>query len=324
MRRRALILAALGAPLAALAQSGRKARIGYLLATSLVEPPTAERRAFLDGLRELGYVPGKNVEIVYQSAQNAIEFVEDLCRDLVADKVDVIVVSGAISLLAAKRCTSKVPIVFMAVGDPIGIGAVSSLSRPEGNITGVSFISSELAGKRVQLIRDLLPAARRVAVLWDSRNANARAESEATLAALSRLGAASEPYPVASDHELTAALERIQASRPDALYVTFEGGIVASNRTLIAEFGRRRRLAVVSGWDFLTEAGALVSYAPNIPAMFRRSASYVDRILKGARPSQLPIEQASSVELVINLKTAREIGVTIPQEVLIRADRVIQ
>jgi putative ABC transport system substrate-binding protein len=324
MRRRALILAALGAPLAALAQSGRKARIGYLLATSLVEPPTAERRAFLDGLRELGYVPGKNVEIVYQSAQNAIEFVEDLCRDLVADKVDVIVVSGAISLLAAKRCTSKVPIVFMAVGDPIGIGAVSSLSRPEGNITGVSFISSELAGKRVQLIRDLLPAARRVAVLWDSRNANARAESEATLAALSRLGAASEPYPVASDHELTAALERIQASRPDALYVTFEGGIVASNRTLIAEFGRRRRLAVVSGWDFLTEAGALVSYAPNIPAMFRRSASYVDRILKGARPSQLPIEQASSVELVINLKTAREIGVTIPQEMLIRADRVIQ
>jgi putative ABC transport system substrate-binding protein len=161
-------------------------------------------------------------------------------------------------------------------------------------------------------------------VLWDSRNANARAESEATLAALSRLGAASEPYPVASDHELTAALERIQASRPDALYVTFEGGIVASNRTLIAEFGRRRRLAVVSGWDFLTEAGGLVSYAPNIPAMFRRSASYVDRILKGARPSQLPIEQASSVELVINLKTAREIGVTIPQEMLIRADRVIQ
>jgi putative ABC transport system substrate-binding protein len=324
MKRRALVLAALAAPLAALAQPARVPRVGYLLATSLVDPPSPERRAFLEGLRELGYVPGKNVEIVYQSAQDAIEFVEDLCRDLVADKVDVIVVSGAISLLAAKRCTSKVPIVFMAVGDPIGIGAVSSLSRPEGNITGVSFISSELAGKRVQLIRDLLPGARRVAVLWDSRNANARAESEATLAALSRLGAASEPYPVASDHELTAALERIQASRPDALYVTFEGGIVASNRTLIAEFGRRRRLAVVSGWDFLTEAGALVSYAPNIPAMFRRSASYVDRILKGARPSQLPIEQASSVELVINLKTAREIGVTIPQEMLIRADRVIQ
>ncbi len=258
------------------------------------------------------------------SAQNALEFVEDLCRDLVADKVDVIVVSGAISLLAAKRCTSKVPIVFMAVGDPVGMGAVKSLSRPEGNVTGVSFLSSELAGKRVQLIRDLLPAAKRVAVVWDSRNANARPESEATVAAAARLGLKAERYPVTSDAELRAALEGMRASRPDALYVTFEGGIVASNRTLIAEFGRRERLPIVSGWDFLTDAGGLISYAPNIPAMFRRSASYVDRILRGAKPSDLPIEQASSVELVINLRTAREIGVAIPQAMLIRADRVIQ
>lgn len=324
MKRRVVLMAAVGAPLAALGQAARVPRVGYLLATSLVEPPSPERRAFLDGLRELGYVPGRNVEIVYQAAQNAIEFVEDLCRDLVAQKVDVIAVSGAIALLAAKKCTATVPIVFMAVGDPVGVGAVASLSRPEGNITGVSFLSSELAAKRVQLIRDLLPAARRIALIWDSRNANARAESEAAVAAAARLGLKAEHYPLASDRELQTALERIRTARPDALYVTFEGGIVASNRTLIAQFGRRQRLPIVSGWDSLTEVGALVSYAPNLPAMFRRSASYVDRILKGAKPSDLPIEQASSVELVINLKTARELGIAVPQPMLIRADRVIE
>jgi len=325
VRRRAFLgLGAMALAPRALAQPARIPRVGYLLATSLIDPPSPERRAFLEGLRELGYVPGKNVEIVYQSAQNAIEFVEDLCRDLVAQKVDVIAVSGAIAVLAAKKCTATVPIVFMAVGDPVGIGAVASLSRPEGNITGVSFLSSELAAKRVQLIRDLLPAARRIAVIWDSRNANARAESEAAVAAAARLGLKAEHYPVASDGELQTALGRIRTARPDALYVTFEGGIVASNRTLIAEFGRRQRLPIVSGWDSLTEVGALVSYAPNLPAMFRRSASYVERILKGARPSDLPIEQASSVELVINLKTARELGIAIPQAMLIRADRVIQ
>lgn len=324
MKRRALLAAMLAAPLAALAQPARRRRVGYLLATSLTEVPSPERQAFLDGLRELGYVPGKNIEIVYQSAQNAVEFVEDLCRDMVKEGVDVIVVSGAISLLAAKRCTATVPIVFMAVGDPVGVGAVKSLSRPEGNITGVSFLSSELAGKRVQLVRDLVPGARRIALVWDSRNANARAESAATQAAAARLRLKAHPYPVASDRDLSAALARIRAVRPDALYVAFEGGIVASNRTLIAEFGRREHLPVVSGWSFLTEAGGLVSYAPSIPVMFRRSASYVDRILKGAKPSELPIEQASTVELVINLKTAREIGVEIPQSMLIRADRVIE
>lgn len=323
-RRVVLGFVALFLPLRTVGQSARRARIGYLLATSLSEPPSPERQAFLDGLRELGYVPGKNVEILYQPAQNALEFVEELCRDLVAEKVDVIVVSGAISLLAAKRCTATVPIVFMAAGDPVGIGAVASLSRPERNITGVSFLSSELAGKRVQLVRDLIPAARRLALVWDSRNANARAESAATVAAAASLGLKAERYPVASDAELRAALERIQSTRPDALYVAFEGGMVASNRTLIAEFGLRQRLPIVSGWGFLTDAGGLVSYAPNLPAMFRRSASYVDRILKGAKPSELPIEQASTVELVINMKTARQLGIAVPQAMLIRADRVIK
>jgi putative ABC transport system substrate-binding protein len=322
--RRRFLLVAL-APLAGMAAAQQRLpKIGYFLLPPLSDPPTRERQAFLDGLRELGYVPGKNIEIVYRSAENAEDFLDDICQDLLALKPDLIVVSGALATLAAKRATTTVPIVIQAVGDPVGIGAVRSLSRPEGNVTGVSFLSSELAGKRMQLIQDLLPGAKRVAVLWNSGNPNARVESVATLEAAKLLGISAEPYAVGSDAQLTRALEQIGASRPDALYVVFEGGLVAGNRSHIAEFGLRRRVPLISGWSVLTEAGALGSYAPDIPAMFRRSASYVHRILKGAKPSELPIEQASTVELVLNLKTAKALGVTVPLPVRVRADRVIE
>lgn len=299
-------------------------KIGYLLVQPLNEPPSRERQAFLDGLRDLGYVPGATVEIVYASAQNEPDFVDEVAHDLVQKRPDVIVVSGAIAVLAAKRATTDIPIVAMAIGDPVGFGAVRSLGRPEGNLTGVSFISSDLAGKRVQLIAELLPKAARIAVLWDSRNANARAESAATLTAIKQLGLAALPFSLNSEADLAGALDRIVKARPDALYVVFEGGTVAGRRTMIAEFGVRHRLPVVSGWSSLTEAGGLISYAPDIPALFRRSASYVDRLLKGASPQQLPFEQATTVELVINQKTAGALGVTIPQALLVRADRVIQ
>ena len=272
----------------------------------------------------MGYVAGKTIEIVYASAQNEQDFIDDVCRDLLGRKPDLIVVSGAIATLAAKKATASVPIVFMALGDPVGIGAVRSLARPGGNVTGVSFISSELAGKRVQLVKEMVPAAKRVAVLWDSRNANARAESDAALAAAASLQLKAEPIVLASDADLPRALNRLQANKPDLLYVAFEGGIVASNRTLIAEFGVRHRVPVVSGWSNLTEAGGLISYAPDIPAMFRRSASYVDRILRGAKPAALPVEQATTVELVVNARTAKALGIAIPREILLRTDRVIQ
>jgi len=327
MNRRDAVIAflALGVlPLGAGARSRRMARIGYLLLIPLSDPPSRERQAFLDGLREFGYVAGTNLEIVYRSAQNAEDFIDDVCQDLLAQKVDVIVTSGAISTLAAKKATRSVPVVMLAVGDPVGIGAVRSLARPEGNVTGVSFLSSELAPKRLQLIKELVPGATRVAVLWDSRNANAVAEVHATLAAAKRLAMQTDAYPLASDSELQRALQKIQASRPSALYVAFEGGLVAGNRTSIAEFGLRNRIPLVCGWSALTEAGGLLSYAPDIPALFRRAASYVDRILKGAKPSELPIEQASLVELVLNLKTAKALELKIPQSFLLRADRVIE
>jgi len=322
-RRRLLVL---GGALAALPAFGQQKvpRIGYLLLAPISDSPSRERQAFLDGLRELGYVPGRNVELIYRSAESEPEFLDEVCQDLLRQKVDVIVVSGAIATLAAKRATRSVPIVIQAVGDPVGIGAVRSLSRPEGNVTGISFISSELAGKRVELIRELVPAAKQVAVLWDKRNANARAEAEATQEAARHLGLASAPLALGSDAELRLAFERLRSRRPHALYVSFEGGLVASNRSSIAQFGLSERIPVVSGWSFLTEAGGLASYAPDIPSMFRRSASYVDRLLKGARPADLPIEQASTIELVVNARSARALGLKIPPAILARADRVIE
>ena len=319
-------LAALSALVAASSATGqaRMPRIGYLLLTPFSEAPTRERQAFLDGLREHGYVPGKNIEIIYRSAQNEAVFIDDVCRDLVAQKIDLLAVAGAIAVMAAKKCTSTVPVVMLALGDPIGIGAVRSLSRPEANLTGVTFISSELAGKRVELIRDLVPTAKRVAVLWDGRNPNARVESAVTFEAVKRIGMKAESLEVKSDADLRRWLGQLKTTRPDALYVAFEGGLVAENRTYLAEFALQERIPLISGWSFLTEAGGLVSYAPDIPSMYRRSASYVDRILKGAKPGDLPIEQADRVELVLNIKTAKSLGITVPQSVLVRADRVIQ
>lgn len=315
---------AVSLPRLSVAQQVRIPRVGYFLLPALSEPPSRERQAFLDGLRELGYVPGKNIEIVYRSAENAEDFLDDVCQDLLAQKPDLIVVNGALATLAVTRATRSVPIIFQAIGDPVGIGLVGSLSRPAGNVTGVSFISSELAGKRVQIIKDLVPRAKRIAVLWNSRNPNADAEYAATLDAAKGLGMRAEPHAVVDDAQLRRALDQIGSNRPDAFYVVFEGGLVATNRSTLAEFALQRRLPLVSGWSPLTEAGGLASYAPDLPAMFRRSASYVQRVLNGAKPSELPIEQASMVELVLNLKTAKTLGVTIPLPLRVRADRVIE
>lgn len=323
-RRRFLIgTIVLATSLRLLAQGVRVPRIGYLLLVPLADPPSRERQAFLDGMRDLGHVPGKTVEIVYGSAEGEPDFIGDACQDLLRQKVELIVASGPIATLAAKKATRTLPIVMQAVGDPIGIGVVRFLGRPEANVTGVSFISSDLAGKRVQLIRDLVPAARRIAVLWDSNSANARAEAHAALEAAARLGLKAEKVALPSDGDLLRALGRLQANKPDALYIVFEEGIVVNNRSVIAEFGVRQRVPMISGWSSLTEAGGLISYAPDLASIFRRSAYYVDRILKGTKPAELPVELARSVELVINLKTATALGLKIPQSVLLGADRVI-
>lgn len=323
-RRMALSALALALAGAAYPQGARRPVIGYLLLTPVVEPPTPQRKAFLDGLHEHGYEPGRNVDVVYASAEGNAVFIDDVARDLVRRKPDVIVAAGGIAVLAATRATTTIPIVFMAVGDPVGIGATGSLSRPGRNVTGVSVISSELAAKRVQLIVEVVPSARRVAVLWDSRNANAREEAKAATGAIRRLGLTDVPLPVAADADVLPALRRVHAERADVLYVAFEPDIVAAMRTFIAEFGVRERVPVVSGWSALTDAGALLSYAPDFPAIFRRSAGYVDRILKGTPPHALPVEQPNVVEMVINMRTAAALGIAVPQPLLVRADRIIK
>ena len=327
MNRRAFVIAgALGAaaPGWAIGQGVRRPRIGYLLFSPVTDPPSRERQAFLDGLREYGHVPGKTVEIVYRSAEGETGFMDAVAEDLVRQRPDVIAVSGTAAVLAAKKATRTIPIVILALGDPVGIGVVPSLSRPAGNVTGVSFISSELTPKRLQLTLECVPRVRRVSIIWDRQNANSRAESRAALAAASKLGLRAESLDLGSDAELARALDRLATERPDLLYVTFEGGLAAANRTVIAEFGLRHRIPIVTGWHAFTEAGALLSYAPDIPSMFRRAAYYVDRVLDGAKPADLPIELPTKVDLVINLRTAKAIGINPPRELLLRADRVVE
>ncbi|HEX6944890.1 MAG TPA: ABC transporter substrate-binding protein, partial [Casimicrobiaceae bacterium] len=225
--------------------------------------------------------------------------------------------------LAAKRATGTIPIVVLALGDPVGIGLVPSLAKPGGNVTGVSFISSDLTSKRLQFALECVPKARRLAVLWDVRNTNSRAEARAVQDAARSRGIDVALLTARTDQEFARRLDGVARERPDLLYVTFEGGLVAANRTRIAELGLRERIPVVSGWHALTEAGALMSYAPDIAAMFRRAAYHVDRILKGARPGDLPIELPTKVDLVLNQRTAIALGVRFPQDMLTRAERVI-
>lgn len=319
----ALVGLAGAAPLV-LAQPRRLPRIGYLLLTPVVDPPSLERQAFLDAMRALGHVPGRSVEILYRSAEGDETFLDAMATDLVAAGVDVIAGSGSEPILSAMRATRRIPIVMLAVGDPVGIGAVRSIARPGTNVTGVSFISSDLAPKRLQLVKELLPRARSVAVVWDAQNANAAEEVRATQAAAAAFGLAARSFPVAREADLDDVLARVAAARPDVLYAAFEGRLVAGNRHQFAQFALARRIALVAGWSRVAEAGGLLSYAPDIPLMFGRAATFVHRILSGERPETMPVEQPTRVELVVNARTAKALGIPLPQSLLLRADRVIE
>ena len=317
-----LALGAAGARV--VAQPQRLRRIGYLSLLSLTDPPSPERQAFIEGLAELGHVQGRNLEIVYASAEGLVDFLNEVIRDLVAKDIEIVAASGSVALQALQRVAPRLPVVMLAIGDPVGLKLINSLARPGGNMTGVSFNSSELAAKRVQLLHELAPGARRLAILLHARNSNARLESAAAEAAAGRLGLAPTVFRFTDDNGLTRALQRAAAQRTELLYSTFEGDIVARRRTEIAEFARTMKWLSVVGFGALADAGFLFSYAADFPALFRRAAYFVDRILAGAKPAQLPVEQPQRFELVVNLSTARAIGMTIPPSFLLRADRVIE
>jgi putative ABC transport system substrate-binding protein len=320
-----LVLVASAALVAAPAsgQPARVPRIGYVHLSPLSPDPSPERGAFLDGLRELGHVPGKTILIEYRSASLNLELLDDAIRELVDLKVDVIVAVGTQAAHVAQGVTKTVPIVFPAVADPVGVGLVASLARPGGNATGQAIMSPELGGKRLALLKEAFPRISRVAVFLDADNPGAQLEWKETESAARALGLAVRPVEMRRAQDLDQALAKAARERPDAL-MAIGGPLTSSFRLFIIEFAAKQRLPAIYGFREFTDSGGLIFYGANLLDSFRRAAVQVDRILKGAKPVDLPVEQPTKFELVVNLKTARQLKLTIPQAFLLRADRVIE
>lgn len=322
-----LALCLLAAPLAVEAQpSGRSARIGYLSLNMAAGDPSA-RVAFLQGLRDLGYVEGRNLVIEYRDAEGKTERFSALAAELSALKVDVIVTAGGtLAALAAKEATTTIPIVFGGVGDPVGEELVTSLARPGGNVTGLSVNSPELASKSLELLKQALPGMTRVALLLKPDAMPDRAREERLKAwdvAARALGVRLQVVEARRPEDFDRAFTDMTKRRAEALSVVSTPMFEAERRRLV-ELAAKRRLPTVYTLGLYVEAGGLMSYGPNIPDLFRRAATYVDKILRGAKPSDLPVEQPTKFQLLINRKTARTLGLTIPPSLLQRADRVIE
>jgi ABC-type uncharacterized transport system substrate-binding protein len=313
----------LAAPLASFAQQQVKLpRIGFLgnstaaLEANLVGP-------FRDGLRDLGYVEDRNIIIEYRWAEGDYERFPALIAQLVALNVDAIVTAGTPAALAVQRATATIPIVMAAVGDPVGTGLVASLARPGGNLTGLTAIAPDLEGKRLELLREVIPNLSHVSFLLNPSNALHVASEKQADAAAKVLRLNVHFVGVRADHEFDHAFDTIVMQRPDALIVLADR-VFLHNRMRIVDFAARNHLPGMFAYKELVDVGGLMSYGPNYADMHRRAATYVYKILKGAKPAELPIEQPTKFELVLNLKTAKALGVAIPQSLVLRADEVIQ
>jgi putative ABC transport system substrate-binding protein len=315
----------LAAPLSAEAQQATKvARIGYL-ATNLAGNPHG-REAVRQGLRDLGYVEGRNVVIEYRDAEGKLERLPALAAELVALKVDVIVTASTAAALAAKQATRTLPIVFAVAADPVADGLVTSLARPGGNVTGLSLLFPELVGKGLEHLKRAVPRVSRVAVLWQPGTYGERTEKdllkEAEVAARA-LGVRLQVVEARSPADFDRAFSDMTRARAGALTV-LGGGMFFGERRRLVDLAAKNRLPAVYPQREYVDAGGLMAYGPSLADMYRRAATYVDKILKGAKPADLPVEQPSKFELVINLKTAKALGLTIPPSVLGRADQVIE
>jgi len=303
--------------------TARGPRIGYLLLTPMTDKPSPERAAFLKGLQELGYVEGKNFVIEYRSADWDREQLPRLAREFADSRVDLMFAPTEETGTPAKLASKTIPIVVGAMLDPIGDGFVSRLARPGGNVTGLSVQAPELAGKRLELLKEALPKLRRVALLIDSNYKTGNAEVLVSGKSARGLGVTLRLMETAKAEDYVKAFAALTKDRPDAL-MAVPNTRMSAYRKIIAEFAEKNRLPTMFDFAEYVEAGGLMSYGPNIPDLFRRAATYVDKILKGAKPGDLPIEQPTTFELVINMKTAKTLGITIPQQLLLRADRVIE
>ncbi len=319
----ALAFGILIAPLGAVAQQPAKVpRIGIL---TLVTASSAPRlfEAFRQGLREHGYVEAQNIGLEYRSAQGRAERFPALAAELVRMKVDVIVTESVQAALAAKHATQTIPIVMAVSSEPVAVGLVASFARPGGNVTGLALQVAGLSGKRLQLLKEATPKSTLVAVIWNPTNPAAAGALEETEAAAPSLGLRLRSVEVRGPGDLDAAFKAVTSARPSAL-ITLADGMLFENRTRIVEFAAKSRLPAIFPERQFAEAGGLMTYGPSIASNFRRAATYVDKILKGAKPADLPVEQPTRFDLVVNLKTAKALGLTIPQSILVQATEVIQ
>ncbi len=296
-------------------------RIGIL--TLGVASATPLFEAFRQGLRELGYVEGQNIALEYRFAQGRADRLPALAAELLRMKVDVIVTESVQAALAAKHATQAIPIVMAVSSEPVAVGLVVSFGRPGGNVTGLALQVAGLSGKRLQLLKEAIPKSTLVAVIWNPTNPAAAGALEETEAAAPPLGLRLRSVDVRSPADLDAAFKAVTSARPSAL-ITLGDGMLLENRTRIVEFAAKSRLPAIFPERQFAEAGGLMTYGPSLAWNFRRAPAFVDKILKRAKPADLPVEQPTRFEFVINMKTAKALGLTLPQSILIRADQVIQ
>ena len=300
---------------------GKGGRIGYLQTASAAA--TQYRDAFRQGLRELGYVEGQNVVIEFRQAAGKPERLDGLASELVRLRVDVIVATGTQPAAAAKRATSVTPIVMAVSGDAVGTGLIASLARPGGNVTGLTYIAPALAGKRLAVLKELVPRLSRVAVLWNPEDPPRLLEYKETESAAKTLGLVLQSAEIRRADEIEGAFAAMTRRRAEGL-VVFNDPLTNVSRQRIASAAVKSGLPTVAGLREFAESGALASYGPSFPDLFRRAATFVDKILKGEKPADLPVEQPTKFEQVINLKTAKALGLAIPPSLLVRADQVIE
>ncbi len=328
-KRRAFLLAAAAWPALAWAgavraqPAGKIFQIGYV-GNSSATSEAAYVEAFQQGLRERGYVEGKNIVVNYLWAGGSNEKVSEIIAEFVKRNVDVIITSGTFAPLAAKKATSTIPIVMASVGDPVGTGIVASLSRPGGNVTGLSSLEQGLMGKRLEILRDFIPDHNRVAVLANPLQPYTQVTLRAARSAAEAQRITVQVFEAGTLGELDSVFTAIVKAKPDALMVLPDKPFFYSNIETIVRLAAKLRIPAIYPFVEFVEKGGLVHYGANVPSNFHRAGGYVDKILKGGKPSELPIEQATHFELTLNMKTAKTLGIKIPQSILVRADKVIE
>ena len=319
----AVVLVLLTSPAITGAQpAGKIYRIG-MLETTAPTLNTANLHAFRLGLKELGYVEGRNLVIEYRSAEGRPERFPALASDLVRSKVDLILTRGTPAVIAAKNATATIPIVMAASGDPIGTGVVTGLARPGANVTGLSALAAEVSGKRLELLKEAVPGVRRVAALLDMRNPVAVIQRRSMEAAALSLDVRFQLLDVRKTEDYASAFDAAIKQRADAVIVGL-GALTQSNVGLIADLAARRRLPSIYFSREFVDVGGFMSYGVSYPDLYRRAATYVDRIFQGTKPVDLPIEQPTKFELAINMKTAKTLRLTIPSSLLLRADHIVE